>query len=213
MLSYATAQLEEIDELADHGVRYRPVRHRLGITCFGAVTWTAHRAGDTVVPPYDAGSEPTEELFLVVGGRALFRIDGAEVDAGPGTLVSCRPGTDRTAVATEAGTSILAIDGAPGKAYTATGWELWAPLVPLYDGGQYAALIDRLTELVEANPQYPMLAYNLACAESRSGHVPEAIEHLRRAVEADERYRGDARSDADLDALRAEPAFRALVAD
>ena len=102
-------------------------------------------------------------------------------------------------------------DGSPGKAYDATGWELWAPLAPLYERGEHAEVASRLTELVAANPQYPMLAYNLACCESLSGRTAEAIAHLRQAVEAAEKFRTDARSDPDLDPIRDEPAFKALI--
>lgn len=211
MAEYATARLEEIPELADHDVRYRPVRHHLGITSFGVTAWTAHDVGDPVVAPFDKDSEPAEELFLVLTGRARFDLDGETVEATAGTLVSCPPGTERTAVATAPGSTVLAVDGSPGKVYTATGWELWAPLVPLYDTGQHAELITRLTELVAAYPQYPMLAYNLACVESLSGRPSEAIEHLRQAITAAEKYRGEARVDADFDPVRDEAAFRSLV--
>ena len=129
----------------------------------------------------------------------------------PGTVVFTKPGVSRTAVAAEPGTTILAFDGSPGKAYDATGWELWAPLVPLYASGQHAELASRLTEIIAANPQYPMLVYNLACCESLDGRTGEAIEHLRQAVEAAEKFRGDAQDDSDLDPLRDEPAFKALI--
>ena len=36
------------------------------------------------------------------------------------------------------GTTIIALEGTPGKAYEARGWELWAPLAPLYEAGEYA---------------------------------------------------------------------------
>jgi hypothetical protein len=208
---YATAHLEAIDELADHGFRYRPVRHHVGITSFGVTAWIAREAGDPVVPAYDEDSEPAEELFLVLSGRAVFELDGEVVEAGPGTVVCSRPGVNRTAVATEPNTEILAVDGSPGKPYAPTGWELWAPLVPLYDSGQHAELITRLTSLVEANPQYPMLAYNLACSESLSGRTGDAIDHLRQAVDAAAKFRGEAAEDVDFDPVREEPAFRALM--
>ena len=34
--------------------------------------------------------------------------------------------------------SWVALEGTPGKAYEARGWELWAPLAPLYQAGEYA---------------------------------------------------------------------------
>lgn len=213
MAKHAIARLDEIEELADGGYRYRPVRHHLGITSFGATAWVGAEVGDPIINAYDEGSEPSEELFLVVSGRATFDIEGERVDATAGTLISTEPGTQRTAVAAEAGTTILALDGTPGKVYDATGWELWAPLVPLYDAGEYTELNTRLRELVTANPQYPMLAYNLACSESLNGDTAEAIEHLRLAITASTKHREDARGDSDFDALRNEPAFTALLED
>ena len=56
-----------------------------------------------------------------------------------------------------------------------------------------------------------MLVYNLACCESLSGRTSEAIDHLQQAVEAAEKFRADARGDADVDPIRDEPAFTALI--
>jgi len=80
-----------------------------------------------------------EELFVVVSGRVIFELEGEQVEATPGTVVFTRQGTQRTAVAAEPATTILVFDGTPGKAYDATGWELWAPLRPLYDNGDHRA--------------------------------------------------------------------------
>jgi hypothetical protein len=49
MVRYAIAHLDDIDELADQGYRYRPVRHHFGITSFGVTAWTAQEAGDAVI--------------------------------------------------------------------------------------------------------------------------------------------------------------------
>ena len=56
-----------------------------------------------------------------------------------------------------------------------------------------------------------MLVYNLACSESLSGRTADAIEHLRTAVRASEKFRIDARSDSDFDPVRDEPSFQALI--
>jgi Cupin domain len=164
-------------------------------------------------PPPRLRRARTEELFVVVSGRAIFEVEGEEVEATPGTLIFTRQGTRRTAVAAEPGTTILVFDGRPDKAYDATGWELWAPLRPLYDNGEHAELRARLQDAIAANPQYPMLVYNLACSESLSGHTAEAIDHLRSAVGASEKLRVDAREDSDFDPIRGEPSFKALIGE
>jgi hypothetical protein len=213
MADYAIARLDEIDTLADWQYHYRPLRHHFGITSFGVTAWVGAAAGDPIINEYDEGSQPAEELFVVMSGRAIFQLEDEEVEAPPGTLVYASEGTRRTAVAAEPATTILAFDGAPGKAYDATGWELWAPLRPLYDRGEHVELTARLEDLIAANPQYPMLVYNLACSESLSGHTAEAIEHLRRAAGASEKLRADARQDSDFDPIRDEPSFKEVIGE
>jgi hypothetical protein len=214
MGGYAAAHLEEIDELADGRCLYRPVRHHFGITAFGVTAWTAHAAGDRIINEHDEG-DPTsdQELFVVMRGRAVFEIDGDRVDAPAGTLVCAPPGAKRTAFAEEAGTTIILIEGTPGKAYEPRGWELWAPLVPLYEAGEYAEVADRLRGVVDGPPQYALLFYNLACCESLTGRTTDALEHLRHAIDMSEEFRGSAKDDSDLDPIRDEPAFKQLIGD
>jgi hypothetical protein len=211
MSAYAVAHLDEIDEITDGRCPWRPVRHHFGISSFGVNAWTGREAGDRIINEHDEANE-NEELYLVHRGRARFELDGETVDAPAGTFVFAGPGIKRTAFAQEPGTTILAMGGTPGQAYEAVGWELWAPLVPLYESGSYDEAADRGRELVAANPEYPTLNYNVACVESLAGRKGDAIEHLRLAVEGSERLRALAAEDSDFDAIRAEPAFRELVA-
>jgi tetratricopeptide (TPR) repeat protein len=212
MSGYAVAQLDEIEERTDGRCPWRGVRHHFGITAFGVNAWTGREAGDRIINEHDE-DEPdgNEELYLVLRGRAAFELDGARVDAPAGTFVFARPGVKRTAFAEEPDTTIVALGGTPGKAYEPHGWELWAPLRPLYEAGEYAAVADRLRELAEANPQYADLMYNLACCESLAGRTNDALEHLGRSIEMSERSRAYAEDDSDFDPIRDEPAFRQLV--
>jgi hypothetical protein len=212
MAGYAIAHLDEIEEFGDAGCHYRPIRHHLGITAFGVTAWTAHAAGDLVINEHDEG-DPTadQELFLVLRGHAVFELDGDRVDAPAGTLVFAPPRTRRRASAKEDGTTIIALEGTPGRAYEARGWELWAPLAPLYEAGEYEVVADRLADLVAANPQYPMLFFNLACCESLLGRRSDALDHLRHAIEMSEEFRRSAKDDSDLDPIRGEPAFDQLI--
>ena len=214
MAGYTVAHLDEIEEFSDAGCHYRPIRHHLGITAFGATAWTARAAGDRVLDEHDEDDPSADqELLLVLRGHAVFELDGDLVDAPAGTLVFAPPHAKRMASAKEGGTTIIALEGTPGKAYEARGWEVWAPLAPLYQAGEYAEVADRLGTLVADTRQYPMLLFNLACCESRCGRTRAALDHLEQAIAMSEEFRQSAREDSDLDPIRDELAFQALIND
>jgi Glutathione-dependent formaldehyde-activating enzyme len=87
----------------------------------------------------------------------------------------------------------------------------WAEIAPLYEAGRYAEASDRGAALLEASPASANLAYNVACCESLAGRPGDAIAHLRLAFAASDELRERAAEDTDLDALRGEPAFTALL--
>jgi tetratricopeptide (TPR) repeat protein len=211
MSGYEVVHLEDIDEATDGREPWRPVRHHLGITAFGINAWTGREAGDRIINEHDEADDTQEELYLVQQGRAKFELDGEDVDAPAGTFVFARPGVKRTAFAEEPGTTIVAVGGTPGEAYQASGWEIWAPYRSLYEAGDYAAAADAARPTVEANPQYALPMYNLACVESLAGRKDEAIEHLRSAVERSEQLRDFAKEDSDLDPIRQESAVKELL--
>jgi hypothetical protein len=213
MSDYATKRISDIDEVTDGRVPWRRVRIEFGIESFGINAFTAHEVGDRMINEHDEadgyGSE--EELYLVQSGRATFELNGERVDAPAGTLVFARGSVTRTAFAEEPGTTIVAIGGSPGKVYQATGWEFWAPLQPLYAAGKYAEVVDRGKQVLDEYPDFPMIAYNVACCEALEGRTAEAIEHLRLAVDKSEDLRQMATEDSDLDSLRDEPAFKEMI--
>jgi len=147
----------------------------------------------------------------VLEGRARFEIDGEDVDAPTGSFVFVQTGTKRTAFAEEPQTTILVVGAPPGRAYEPSGWELWMPINDLYTSGKYAEAADRGREVVEANPQYAVPLYNLACCESLAGRTDDAIEHLRAALVVSDRVKDYARGDSDLDPIRDDPRFAELV--
>jgi hypothetical protein len=212
MTAYAVSSLDAIDEVTDGRCPWRPIRHHFGITSFGVNAWTGHAAGDRIINEHDEEDE-NEELYLVHRGRARFELDGERVDAPEGTLVFARQGVRRTAFAEEPGTTIIALGGTPGQVYVPDGWEMWAPLRPLYDAGRYAEAADRGRELLEAHPELPAIAYNLACCESLAGRAADAIAHLRVAIGHNDQVRAWAANDSDFAPIRDEPAFKELVGD
>jgi tetratricopeptide (TPR) repeat protein len=208
---WAIAHLEEIDEVTDGREPWRPVRRHFGITAFGVNTWTGREVGDRIFNEHDEADDGQEELYVVLSGRATFELDGERREAPAGTFVAVRAGVRRTAYAEEPGTTILAVGAVPGKAYEPNGWELWAPIRPLYDAGEYAEAADRLRVIVEEHPEYPDLPYNLACCEALAGRTADALEHLRQAIERADNARALAREDSDFDSIRDDPAFARLV--
>ncbi len=207
---YALAHLDQITEMSDGRQPWRPVRHHFGITSFGANTWTGHQAGDRIINEHDEEGD-NEELYFVHRGRARFELDGETVDAPEGTFVFAQPGVKRTAFAEEAETTVLALGGTPGQAYEPDGWELWAPVGPLYQEGRYEEAADMARGIVEAHPEYPALLYNLACCESLAGRRDDAVRHLRSAIECSAQLRRLAVEDDDVAAIRDDPAIRELL--
>jgi tetratricopeptide (TPR) repeat protein len=212
MSEFAVALLEEIDEISDGRCPWRPVRSHFGISSFGVNVWTGREPGNRIINEHDEEEEGDEELYFVQSGRARFELDSEPVDAPAGTFVFVRPGVKRTAFAEEPGTTILAMGATPGKVYEPLGEELWAPFGQLYREGRYAEAADQARSVAEAHPEYPGLLYNLACCESLAGRKADAIEHLRLALERSENVRSYLEGDSDLDPLREEPEFQALLA-
>ncbi len=213
MSNYEVAQLDQIEEMSDGRVPWRPVRHHLGITAFGVNAFTGKSAGDRIINEHDEAEEHDrqEELYVVQSGRARFEIDGENVDAPSGSFVFVKPGVKRTAFAEEPGTTLVAVGAAAGKPYEASGWEIWMPLHGLYQEGKYDEAADRGRELVEGHPEYAGPLYNLACCEALAGRKEDAIRHLRQSIDRSEQFRPMAAEDSDFDPIREEPAFKELV--
>ena len=213
MSTHSAAHLDDIDEITDGRIPWRPVRHHFGITSFGINAWTAREAGDRIINEHDEADvedDQQEELYFVQTGRARFELGGEAVDAPAGTFVFVEPAVTRTAFAEEPGTTVVSIGGTVGKAYVPSGWEAWAELRPVFEAGDYEAVVARGRELVAETP-VPTLLYNLACAESLTGRKDDALEHLRQAIEGHDAFRTYAANDSDFDAIRGEPEFEKLV--
>ena len=209
-MSYRVATIDELQDIDyRQDTHMRPVRHHLGISAFGTNAWTTAEVGDRLMPEHHE-DEGNEELYVVLRGRARFEIDGDTVDAHEGTLVFVRPEGNRTAFAEEAGTTVLAVGSKVGQPYEVGGWEVWAEFHPMYEAGEYDAVIDQARETLEASG-YAAPLYNLACCEALAGRTEDAIGHLRTAFERRPSFRDLAKEDTDLDPLRDEPAFRELV--
>lgn len=198
----------ELESLAGPGtLRWTPLRRQLGITAFGVNAYTATEVGQDVVEEHTEERLGHEELYVVLAGRASFRLGEEELDAPAGSAVFIRdPSVRRHATAAEPGTTVLAIGGRPGSHEVST-WEYSFAAYGYLAAGEVDKGIAVLHEGLEAKGESARLLYDLACLESRSGRGDEALEHLARAVELDPKFGEHARDDPDLEAIRTDPRF------
>lgn len=189
---------------------WKPVRKTLGITAFGINAYTAAHAGDEVVEDHTEAQLGHEEIYAVVAGHATFTVDGEEVDAPAGTLVYLDdPAQQRSAVAKEPHTTVLAVGGVPGT-HDVSPWEYFFPALPHMRAGEYdaarAILEDALKEIDAA-----VVHYQLACVEALTGNTERAFAELQLAIEGAERFREHAQADEDFASIRDDPRFTALT--
>jgi tetratricopeptide (TPR) repeat protein len=206
--AYETAQLSELAD--ERG--WAAIRRELGVQAFGINAWTAREAGEAVIVAHDEGPSGHEELYLVVAGHATFVV-GRERVAGPaGTVVFVRdPTLRREALADEPGTTVVAVGGRVGEAYRPRAWETNAEVLPFFDSGQYAKARVLLTAALEVYDDKAILHYNLACAEAQLGETDAALQHLAAALQERPSFAADAHIDADLEPIRSDPRFDALI--
>jgi tetratricopeptide (TPR) repeat protein len=195
---------------------WRPVRHALDVESFGVNAYTQPDAGRELIEEHDetgGGAGKHQELYVVLAGRATFTVGGEEVDAPAGTLVFCDdPAERRSAVAAEAGTTVLAVGAPLGRPYEISPWEAYFRADALLLAGDRAGALAAAAEGVERHPGNASARYNAACYASLAGETAQALAYLSRALELDLALAGTARTDPDLEALRTEPAYHALVA-
>ena len=199
-MTYRTARLDELDRVpVMQGLEWRPIRRRFGIAAFGVNAYTAEKPGDWVVEEHTEGSLRHEELYVVVRGRARFTLGDDEVDAPAGTLVYVSdPDLRRVAVAEDEDTTVLAVGGRPGDAYTPSAWEWYFQAYRQPEEEGMATMRSGIEELGERAP----LLYHLACLEARAGRLDDARGHLVRAVELDPKFAEYAATDDDLKEVR-----------
>jgi tetratricopeptide (TPR) repeat protein len=206
---YEVARLEELDRSGS----WTRVRGHFGIEAFGVNAWTAGASGDEVISDHNEERSGHEELYVVLNGRAIFTVDGRDVDAPAGTLMFVNePQTQRKAIAAEAGTTVLAIGAKPGEAYQPLGWEWSSDAFQYFQSGEPERAYELLAAADEEHPDAPSVLYNLACAEALNGEHDAALEHLARATSLEERWRKAARDDPDFDGVRDDPRFELAVA-
>lgn len=185
-----------------------PIRRRLGFEPFGVNAWLGRERGDHVIERH---REPTgtEELYVVLRGKASFTLADETFEAPVGTLVHAPPNTLREAVALEPGTVVLAVGAKQGEAFTPSPWEDFAVAFARLRAGDPTGGREAMNDALARDPDAWQGAYNAACFEAMAGDDDAALDHLRRAVATGgDEVRTYAESDPDLDPLRSDPLFR-----
>jgi tetratricopeptide (TPR) repeat protein len=205
---------ETTPERGADGARWFRLRRDLDVGAFGVNAYGAD-AGHRVIEEHDelgTAAGKHEELYVVLRGAARFELDGKEatVPAGSVVFVNDRK-IRRGAMAEEDGTVVLVVGGTPGKAYEVSAWEEAGDAYPLWEDGKHAEAREILSAVAEKHPNAGIVLYNLACVEAILGETEPALEHLRRAIELEERFREFARTDEDFEAIRERPEFAELV--
>ena len=207
--AYEVAHVDDLEAIPiSHGLVWRPVRRRFDVRSFGVNAYTSEEVGGQVVEEHTESQLGHEEIYLVLRGSASFTLDGEEVELGAGTLVHISdPEVRRVALSAEEGTTVLALGGKPGEAYTVSAWEAMFAAMPAARRGDWDEAIRLHHEALAERPDHPALLYNLACVEARAGRSVDALTHLRRAVELEPKWAGYARTDTDFASIRREPGF------
>ena len=146
-------------------------------------------------------------------GRAKFTVGDETADAPAGTLVFVPPLVERTAVAEEDGTIVLAAGGRVDESFRGGNWDTFA----IADAHRREGRADQGREIMrrarEERPDSWAMVYNSACWEALAGNPDDAFAHLRKALEMNpEEVRRYIAEDSDLDPLRDDPRFQELLA-
>ena len=204
MRAYETARLDELTG-ADG---WAPIRKHFGVQSFGINAWTAVEAGGRLIPEHDEAPSGHEELYVVLSGKATFRVDGEEVDAPAGTIVFVRdPAVRRHARAEEAGTSVLAVGGPRDKVYQPSPWEYWFAAERHRASGDYDAMVDEISAGLQQYPDHPAVLYYLGRAEALAGRTDVALAHVIRALELRPEWSDHIRQDEELAPLHDLPGW------
>jgi quercetin dioxygenase-like cupin family protein len=209
---YEVAHIDELEELPINNGEFvwRPIRRRFGITAFGTNAYTGD-AGQRVIEEHSE-RDNHQEMYVVLRGRATFRLGDDEVDAPAGTIVFLRPDTKRGAIAAEDGTAVLAVGAKPGVVFEPSLWEDVFAANAYADKGDLDRARQLMADLVEQNPDAWQGFFNAACLEARLGDRDRAMEHFERALELEpEKAREFAKTDSDFDSIRDDPRFVALL--
>jgi serine/threonine protein kinase/Flp pilus assembly protein TadD len=143
------------------------------------------RAGELRVDDYQA------LMFAATCYRSLDRQDEAVAAARRGIAAAERA---------------LAINAGESRALSLGASELFLL-------GETAKAEEWARRAVQSDPANPLMLYNIGCLYALMGNGGLALDHLERAIELGMRNKDWLMTDPDLDSLRGDPRFRALLAE
>ena len=218
MSGYEVARLDEIVELDDGRIPFRPVRHHFGITSFGITAWTARAAGDRMINEHDEdddGSGRNVPLYPVTAGRARFEPRRRQRRRTRRHIrVRTRAAVTRTAFAEEAGTTIVAMGATSGSDVRGARRGDWSSIRPIYERGRARRASSHGS--AQSSTRIPS---TLCCSSTSRVARPRSGIRPRRSTTSGARSscpRSSSpmpRDDSDLDPIRGEPGFKEIVGD
>lgn len=120
MADYTAVKIDDVEAI--YGGAFKRARGALGVSAFGlAILDMPPNA--TQYPEHDHSEDGQEEVYLALRGSGEIEIEGERVPLDPDTLVRVAAGTKRKILPGDEGLRVLAIGGAPGKAYEAPGFS------------------------------------------------------------------------------------------
>jgi mannose-6-phosphate isomerase-like protein (cupin superfamily) len=116
------ARLSELPVTEIPAGRWQPLNERLGIRNFG-VSAVLLDPGEDADIEHDEREANHQEVYVVVTGRAVFRLGDREVEAAPGDVVAVPdPAETRDYRALEPGTRIVCFGAGPGAEHPYGEW-------------------------------------------------------------------------------------------
>lgn len=167
------------------------MRAALGTRVTGMATYTAERVGQEVVEDHTEARDGRghDEVYVVLRGRATFRLDGETVDAPAGTFLAVSPEVRRHAVAAETSTEVLALGGPATFEPAASEWIERARPHMRDRPARARAILD---ELRRERPDSPGLRFGEALLAAAQGDAAGARMWLAAATEREPLLRGEA---------------------
>jgi uncharacterized cupin superfamily protein len=114
--------LPDVPETPTSAGRWQPLNSPLGVSNFG-VNAVAIEPGEEIDIEHDELDSAHQEVYVVVAGRAGFRLGAEELEAGPGDVVAVSdPAEKRDYWALEPGTRIICFGAGPGAEHPYGEW-------------------------------------------------------------------------------------------